>query len=147
MIERKHNALTALFPHLKHTQEAAGVSDISSSIKVSNETLTIWDEIVDESVPGRSTTLLEPTPASDHAPDTGLMNIEEQIISLPSNGNVTDSYHDLELSYHMVHAEQHLTCIRDLISEKSFSIFSCYSSHTMQRSQYALTSSSQKIEP
>ena len=111
MIERERDALTALFPHLKHTQEAAGVGDISPSIKLSNETLTIWDEIVDESVAGRSTTLLEATPASDQAPNTGPMNIEEQIISLPSNGNVTDSYHDLELSYHMLHAEQHLTRI------------------------------------
>ena len=112
VIEREHDALTALFPHLKHTQEAAGVSDIGSSIKVSNETLTIWDEIVDESVLGGSTTLLEPTPASDHAPTTGPMNIEEQIISLPSNGSVADSYHNLELSYHMLHAEQqHLTHI------------------------------------
>ena len=111
MIEREHNALTALFPHLKHTQEAAGVGDIGPSIKLSNETLTIWDEIVDESVLGGSTTLLEPTLASDQALDTGLMNIEEQIISLSSNENVTDSYHDLELSYHMLHAEQHLTRI------------------------------------
>ena len=111
VIERECNTLTVLFPHLKHTQEAAGVSDIGFSIKVSNETLTIWDEIVDELVLGRPTALLEATPASDHAPNTGPMNIEEQIISLPSNGNVTDSYCDLELSYRMLHAEQHLTRI------------------------------------
>ena len=111
MIERECDALTALFPHLKHTQEVAGISDISPSIKLSNETLTIWDEIVDELVVGRSTTLLEATPALDQAPNTGPMNIEEQIILLPSNGNVTDSYHDLELSYCMLHAAQHLTCI------------------------------------
>ena len=101
----------ALFPHLKHTQEAAGVGDIGPSIKLSNETLTIWDEIVDESVPGGSATLPEATPALDQAPDTGRMNIEEQIISLPSNGNFADSYRDLELSYRMLHAEQHLTRI------------------------------------
>ena len=99
VIERECNALTALFPHLKHTQEAAGVGDISPSIKLSNETLTIWDETVDESMMGGSTTLPEATPALDQAPDTGPMNIEEQIISLLSNGNVTDSYRDLELSY------------------------------------------------
>ena len=111
MIERECDALTALFPHLKHTQEVAGISDISPSIKLSNETLTIWDEIVDELVVGRSTTLLEATPALDQAPNTGPMNIEEQIILLPFNGNVTDSYRDLELSYCMLHAAQHLTCI------------------------------------
>ena len=119
VIERECDALTALFPQLKHTQEAAGVVDIVPFIKVANETLKIWDEIVDKSVLSRSTTLPEPT-RSDHAPDTGPMNIEEQIISLPSNGNVSYSYHDLELSYHMLHAEQHLTRIQDLIAKKSF---------------------------
>ena len=48
------------------------------------------------------------------------MDIEEQIIPLPSNGNFADSYRDLELSYRMLHAEQHLTRIWDLIAEKSF---------------------------
>ena len=75
---------------------------------------------MDESVLGGSTTLPEPTLALNQAPNTGPMNIEEQIISLPSNGNVADSYHDLELSYCMLHAEQHLTPIQDLIAEKSF---------------------------
>ena len=99
------------FPSPKAHPRSSTVSDIGPSIKLSNQTLTIWDEIVDESVLGGSTTLPEAIPASDQAPDTGLMDIEEQIISLPSNGNFADSCRDLELSYRMLHAEQHLTCI------------------------------------
>lgn len=125
VIETEHNFLTALLPQLKHTQQAAGVVDIISSVNVPNDTLTIWDEIVNESVPSGST-LREPPLASapalaaDHQLNTGAMNIEEQIIPLPSNGNVSDSYRDLELSHRIVHADHHLTRIRDLIAEKSF---------------------------
>ena len=122
MIERECNALTALLPQLKHTQQVAEVVDISSSNIVSNEALTIWDELVNELVPGRTPTLLESTLASapDHELNQGPMNIEEQIIPLPSNGNVSDSYCDQELTYCILHAEHHLTHICDLISEKSF---------------------------
>lgn len=124
MIERERDSLTALLPQLKHTQQAAGVVDMIPSVNVPNETLTIWDEIVNESVPSGSTTLQEPPSASasapDHPPSMGAMNIEEQIIPLPSNGNVSDSYRDLELSHRILHADHYLNRIRDLIAEKSF---------------------------
>jgi len=51
---------------------------------------------------------------------TGPLPIEEQPISLPSNGNVPAIYCELELSHHISHADHHLNRIRDLIAEKSF---------------------------
>ena len=51
---------------------------------------------------------------------TSPLPIEEQPISLPSNGNVPAIYRELELSHCISHANHHLNRIWDLIVEKSF---------------------------
>ena len=60
-----------------------------------------------------------PAPILPDSP-TGPLPIEEQPISLPSNGNVPAIYRELELSHRISHADHHLNRIRDLIAEKSF---------------------------
>ena len=46
--------------------------------------------------------------------------IEDQIISLPSNGNIGNDYQDLELTHQVSNADNHLNKLQDLIAEKSF---------------------------
>ena len=46
--------------------------------------------------------------------------IEDQIISLPSNGNISNDYQDLELTHQILNANNHLNRLQDLIAEKSF---------------------------
>jgi hypothetical protein len=68
-----------------------------------------------------------PTPAhsSVPAPDSATSSpspvpVEDQILFLPSNGNVRPIHGDLECSFRITVAEHHLTQIRNLIVEKSF---------------------------
>ena len=49
---------------------------------------------------------------------TGPIQIEHQIIPLPSNDNVGREYAELEISHWISHADHHLNRIRDLIAEK-----------------------------
>jgi len=83
----------------------------------------IWDEIVNEPLPAGPDTPQVPVPGpatilSDSP--TSPLPIEEQPISLPSNGNVPAIYHELELSHRISHADHHLNRIQDLIAEKIF---------------------------
>ena len=115
-IESARQQLTALVEELKSAMHVAGVVEIHSNTKPVQEPLAMWDEIVNEPVPGGpNTSDLIVEPAS-----TGPIQIEDQIIPLPSNGNVGAEYAQLELSHRISQADHHLTRIRDLIAEKSF---------------------------
>jgi hypothetical protein len=56
----------------------------------------------------------------DVSASTGPIQIENQIMPLPSNGNVGPELAQLEISHRFEHANHHLNRIRDLIAEKSF---------------------------
>jgi hypothetical protein len=76
--------------------------------------LDIWDEI---ELQGEDTTIeLRLAPAST----LGLPAIENYLIPLPSNGNVSLCHSDIKISLRSSRAEHHLTCICELIAEKSF---------------------------
>jgi hypothetical protein len=102
---------------LKNAMRIAGVVEIHCTTIPTQEPLEIWDEIMNEPVPGGSNSfeVHHQEPAS-----TGPLQIEDQIMPLPSNGNVGLEYAQLELTHRISHAENHLNRIRDLIAEKSF---------------------------
>lgn len=115
-IESARQQLTALVQQLKAEMDNAGIVEKQSNIRPTVEPLATWDEIVNEPVPGGPDTMLSHIePAS-----TGPIQIEDQIIPLPSNGNVGREYIPLELSHRILNAERHLNRVRELIAEKSF---------------------------
>jgi len=96
---------------------------LATPSSLERDIIHIWDEIVNEPLPAGPDTPQVPVPGpATILPDspTGPLPIEEQLISLPSNGNVPAIYCELELSHHISHADHHLNRIRDLIAEKSF---------------------------
>lgn len=116
-IESAHQQLTALVQQLKAEMDNAGIVEKQSNIRPTVEPLATWDEIVYEPVPGGPDTIL----SNIEPPSTaGPIQIEDQIMPLPSNGNVGQEYAQLELSHRISKAECHLNRIRDLIAEKSF---------------------------
>lgn len=96
--------MTVLVQELKTAMDAAGVIQIHSSSRPVQEPLAIWDEIVNELVPGGPNDEVEEPETTDAS---GPIQIENQIISLPSNGNVGPEYSSLELSHRISHADQH----------------------------------------
>jgi hypothetical protein len=119
-IESAREQLTALVHELKRKTLAAGVVEVhSSTYRTVQEPLGMWDEVVNEPMPG-GPAQGDLNPAIDEPASTGAIPIENQMLPLPSNGNVGQEHAPLELSYRIQHAENHLNRIRDLIAEKSF---------------------------
>lgn len=102
---------------------------------VSPVLLDIWDDLAFDPIETISVSALPNTvqaevrPSNEISPDTTLRNaigtigpfpIEDQIIALPSNGNTSIVYRDLELMHRIRLAEEQLNHIRNLIAEKSF---------------------------
>lgn len=125
-IEKDRETLTSLMSHLKQAQQLAGVKDVNGKESIDTELLEVWDDFIYE--PVIST---DQTPAPAPAPATatssrqpplpvGPVPIEDQLISIPSNGNIDATHRDLECSHRISLAEQHLNQIRNLIAEKSF---------------------------
>ena len=101
---------------MKIAMHRANIVEVQGSCPL-QEPLAIWDEIVYEAVP----TGINRMPVVNDSPALSNSNqIEDQLIPLPSNGNVSQDYAQLELSHHISHADTHLSQIRDLIAEKSF---------------------------
>jgi len=117
-VENAREQLTALVHELRNSMQVVGVVEIHNKAPPIQEPLAIWDEIVYEPVPGGSN---GPVPVvQEERASAGPIQIENQLIPLPSNGNVDPKYAKLELSHRISHADQHLNRIRDLIAEKSF---------------------------
>jgi hypothetical protein len=129
--------------HLKQAQHAAGVMEINGIPLTERELLQVWDDMVYEpvigpapfspvyseqadilsSAPLPSSSTSAPLPASSGrlpSQSVGPVPIEEQILSLPSNGNVDSIHNQLELTHRISLADHHLNQIRNLIAEKSF---------------------------
>lgn len=123
-IETAREQLTVLVQQLKNSMHAAGVVEIASTTAHVQEPLAQWDEIANEPVPGGPNA--EPGGPDglpndlDVSTSTGPIQIENQIMPLPSNGNVGPEFAHLEISHRFEHANHHLNRIRDLIAEKSF---------------------------
>src|SRR6202522_2187849 len=118
-IESAHEQLTALVHELKCMTLATGVVEVHLSTRTVQEPLGMPDEVVNEPMLG-GPVQGDLNPAIDEPASTGATPIENQMLPLPSNGNVGQEHAPLELSYRIQHAENHLNRIRDLIAEKSF---------------------------
>jgi hypothetical protein len=120
-IETAREQLTILLNELKKAMDIAGVVEINPSTTSINDPLDIWDDILNEPVPGGPNSMPDPTSPADfrHA-STGQPQIEDRPLSLPSNGIITYDLAPLEITHRVSHAELHLHQIRTLIAEKSF---------------------------
>lgn len=116
-IETSREHLTVLVQQLKNAMLAANVVEIRCTSSPQQEPLSIWDEIVNEPVPGGPNVLPDEI---EEPVSTGPIQIENQVIPLPSNGTVGPDFAHLEISHRISHADHHLNRIRDLIAEKSF---------------------------
>ena len=122
-IERDRGSLMALWLELRRAQKEAGIIETNDPLVLEDENLQGWDEIIDvfPNGPGVFVPTLESAPASaQYRRIVGPPPIDELPIPLPSNGNVSMIYRDLELSHRILRADHHLVRIRDLIAEKSF---------------------------
>ena len=76
---------------------SSGVVLINSTLRPIQEPLAIWDDIVYELVPRGLNLMLDEMEEIETS--TGLIQIEHQIIPLPSNDNVGREYAELEISH------------------------------------------------
>ena len=85
-VELAREQLTALVHELKSATQATGVVELHTSKKPVQEPLAMWDEIVNKPVlGGQGENTLNPI---EEPALTGPIKIEDQIMPLPSNGNV-----------------------------------------------------------
>ena len=135
-IEKDRDTLTSLMSQVKQEQQNAGVFDKNETLFNQNEDLGAWDDIIYEPVisekavqssapaaSSSSTTRPAASSSSTTRPNSesiGPLPIEEQLLSLPSNGNIDSTHRDLERTHRISLAEHHLNQIRNLIAEKSF---------------------------
>ena len=120
--------LSTLFLQLKQMQQEAGVAEPNAPIISSSEISDAWDDLAfDPVLPDANTTPIsfvpEPVsfqPSRNPKHDIGPAPIEDQIIALFFNGNISANYRNLELSHHISSAEDQLDQIQNLIAEKSF---------------------------
>jgi hypothetical protein len=129
MIENDREELSALILQLKQFQQTAGVAEPNSLIIQPLNSVDAWDDLafdpvqigIEQTAPIAESVNSNPSsgqsiPRSTTAP----LPIEEQIIALPSNGNTSNVYKELELAHRVSTAEQQLNYIRNLIADKSF---------------------------
>ena len=123
-VETARKKLAILFHELKNAMNIAGVVEINGLSHPTQEPLAIWGDIVDEVVPSGPSTMPTveaiPAPSISSPSSSSIIQIEDQLVPLPSNNNVAQGYSQLELSHHISHADHHLNQIQDLIAEKSF---------------------------
>ena len=127
-IQTDREALTTSFLQLKQLQHLAGVAEENVSINLSSEEIVEWDDLAFDPVitDAESISINSiPKPARSQSnrnssKDSRPVPIEDQVISLPSNGNSSSIHAELEISYRIVRAEELLNHIRNLIAEKSF---------------------------
>jgi hypothetical protein len=117
-VEKDRDGLAAFILQLSQAQQAAGIAETVGPLIVEDESLHVWDEVFDEPAPDGSSA---PAPAPARALSDRLpLPIEQQMIALPSNGNVDPIHCSLELQHRIILADHHLDRIRELIAKKSF---------------------------
>ena len=136
-IESERYELSALFLQLKQMQQEAGVAEPNSINSETSDSVDVWDDLAFDPVPIAAEIISPsadhvlastvaanpgPQPASRARPPTrvGPVPIEDQILALPSNGNISNIHRDLETSHRVTIANEQLNNIRNLIAEKSF---------------------------
>src|SRR6202789_633698 len=96
-IESARKQLTALVHELKRNTLAAGVVEVhSSTYRTVQEPVGMWDEVVNEPMPG-GPAQGDLNPALHEPASTGSTPIKNQMLPLPSNGNVGQEHAHLSL--------------------------------------------------
>src|SRR6202522_4462182 len=107
-IESAREQLTALVHELKRKTLAGGVVEVhSSTCRTVQEPLGMWDEVVNEPMPG-GPPQGDLNPAIDERASTGARPVENQMLPLHGTGNVGRQHVPLDLSLPIQHAENHL---------------------------------------
>ena len=118
-----------LIVQLKQAQQAAGVAEPNMIINSQSDQVDIWDDLAFDPVTNNNAEftadpgITNPAASSESGKKNeiiGPVTIENQTIALPSNGNTSLVYRDLEISHRISIAEEQLNHIRNLIAEKSF---------------------------
>jgi hypothetical protein len=121
IVETAREQLTGLLLELKNAMHATGVVESTFTAPPTHESLGLWDDILYEPVPNGPNILPDQLPTLNNPiSPIGPIQVEDQLIPLPSNGNIGQAYAPLELTHRIAHADLHLNRIRDLIAEKSF---------------------------
>lgn len=118
-LEKSRERLAALMTQLRLLQHAAGISESArpSAIEHPSEATWIIPDVIEAAEAGEA-----PRAPQGIAPSIvgELPPIENQIIALPSNGNVSREHQGTELPFRIQQARRHLSRIRELIADKSF---------------------------
>lgn len=126
-IEKLRISLAPLLVELNRLQTAAGVFQCAPTAPMEQQgqggdLLATWDIYVQDFDDEAPAAAAAPTPR--HTNLTGLdeseLPVEEQVLFIPSNGNVTPCNDNLELTFRKNQANAHLNQLRELIAEKSF---------------------------
>ena len=95
-VESAREQLTGLLRQLKLVMHEAGIMEVNGSPSLSNESLAMWDNVMNEPVPAG------PNPLPDSLPDIHAEldqpQIEDQNIPLSSNGNIGPAYGDFVMN-------------------------------------------------
>jgi hypothetical protein len=120
-IQTDREELSTLFVKLKELQHVAGVAEPNAPVISSSESLDTWDDLAFDPVVTGAEGIPPPSqPIPSTTNNIGQIRIEDQIIALPSNGNTSANYRNLEIAHRISMAEEQLNHIRNLIAEKSF---------------------------
>lgn len=121
-VQKLRDNLVPLMAELVRLQGAAGITNTGAPVRwTSEEDIADWDD-------------QEPVNATDNVSDLGpapalyqaeelpphVVLIEDQIICLPSNGNIGQCYNTQEIVVRKTQANRQLDRLRELIAEKSF---------------------------
>lgn len=121
VIQTDREELTSLVHQLKEAQQLAGVAEPNTSITTNPVSSDPWDDLAfDPILSADSTSFTAPIKHRHGSNSVGPSPIEDQTIALPSNGNTSNIYRDLELTKRISMADNELNQIRTLIAEKSF---------------------------
>jgi hypothetical protein len=115
-VDSAREQLTVLLNQLKNAMHVAEVVEINGSIDPGNVSLEMWDDVAFEPMPGGPN---DAEPVSLEPTQSAPTQIEDQVIPLPSNGNIGPAYAHLEVTHQTSHCDHHLSRLRDLIAEKS----------------------------
>ena len=119
-IQSDREELSALFIQLNQIQREAGVAEPNSAVNAQSNPTDIWDDFAFDPIQEEAEPVPTTSSATARLPAEGPIPIEDVVIPLPSNGNTSLVYRDLEISHRTSAADEQLNHIRNLIAEKSF---------------------------
>lgn len=121
IIQKDREDLTGLIVQLNEAQNIAGVAVTNSSPRTDPCLVDEWDDLIndEDKINADEVPRIRPDRQSINT-TLGPVPIEDQLIALPSNGNVIDIHRTLEQTHRISQADYQLNRIRDLIAEKSF---------------------------